>query len=90
MKEKAAKEECIFKTLRTINKYLEKDKGALDFIDLSDDNILSLVFKGACLKCKKNNHHMEQAIKEMFDEVFLEKIKQIKYLKSDSDSENKM
>ena len=67
MTEKAVIQECIFNVLKSINKHLENDEGALDFVALSDNYILSLSFKGSCIKCKKNNDHLRQVIKEMFE-----------------------
>jgi Fe-S cluster biogenesis protein NfuA len=84
MTEKAATEECIFKVLKTINQYCENDEGALDFVGLSEDFILTISFRGTCAKCKKNNKHHRHVIKEMFEEVLPGKIKQIKYKNSNS------
>ena len=50
MTEKEAFQECICKVLKTINKYLENDKGALDFVSMSDEYVLTLSFKGSCIK----------------------------------------
>lgn len=70
---------CILKVLKTINDHLENDMGALIFVNFSD-NTLSLSFQGACTNCKKNNHYLKGAIKEMFREVIPNKDITIKYI----------
>jgi len=74
-------QKCIMNVLKTINNHFENDMGAWNFVDFSD-NILSLSFQGACTNCKKNNHYLKGAIKEMFLEVLPNKELTIKYIKT--------
>ena len=80
MSEKESMHKGIIKVLKTINKYLENDKGAIELADFTDDFVIYLVFRGACVNCKKNNTYLEKVIEEMIKEAIGQDSISIKYI----------
>ena len=61
------------KALEQIRPFLEEDGGNLEIIDITDDKVVKVEFKGACSSCTMNNMTfkvgVEEAIKKQVPEI---------------------
>lgn len=52
---------------------MREDGGDLEIVELTDDGVLKIEFKGACSSCSMNNmtfkHGVEDAIKRLVPEI---------------------
>lgn len=59
--------------LDEIRPFLMEDGGDLEIIELTDDNVLKIEFKGACSNCSMNNmtfkNGVEDAIRRLVPEI---------------------
>lgn len=72
MKEKEALLKKIEMSLDTMRSYLQEDGGDIEVVDLSDDYILNLKFRGSCNECSQirmTSASIEQAIMNYIPEI---------------------
>jgi Fe-S cluster biogenesis protein NfuA len=66
-------EERVKEVLERIRPYLQRDGGDLEFIELTDDNIVRVKLQGACSGCPMSqitlSRGVEAALKEEIPEV---------------------
>jgi Fe-S cluster biogenesis protein NfuA len=63
----------VVEVLNKIRPYLQQDGGDLEFIELTDDNIVNIKLKGACGGCPHATitlkQGIEQAVKQVLPEI---------------------
>jgi len=55
--------------LQSIRPYLQKDGGDVEFVELTDDNIVKVRLKGACINCDMSAMTLKAGIEESIKSV---------------------
>ena len=55
--------------LQSIRPYLQKDGGDVEFVELTDDNVVKVRLKGACINCDMSAMTLKAGIEESIKSV---------------------
>ena len=58
--------------LQSIRPYLQKDGGDVEFVELTDDNVVKVKLLGACVGCDMSKMTLKAGIEESIKNVFPE------------------